>query len=74
MPLTRDGYEVPFSHGPEIEVAKPFKVWDGGACFKGGGNSHFSYDQKDGYYHETTEVGGLGQDVPIKLRFDFDKF
>ncbi len=54
-----------------ITLAPIVSKFDGGAVFKGGGNSHFTFD-KDGF-HETTEVPGLKlkQDVPIKIRTNF---
>ena len=53
--------------GKDVEVAKPFLTFDDGACFKGGGNSHFTYDLNG--FHATTEVGGMKQKEPIKIHF-----
>ena len=51
-----------------IEQAPIVSKFDNGAVFKGAGHSHFTVDNNR--FHETTEVPGLNQGFPIKIRTD----
>lgn len=53
-----------------MDMAPKVKEFDGGAVFKGYGNSHFTLD-KNGY-HVTTEIGGLKQKERIFWHDDVD--
>lgn len=53
-----------------VEPAPLVSEFHNGAVFKGYGNSHFTCE--NGRFHETTEVPGMGQGMPVKLRFDID--
>ena len=56
---------------PPIEVAPIVNNFDGGATFKGAGNSHFTFANES--FHETTEVPGLKQGIKISTRFDINE-
>lgn len=56
-------------HEPPIKLAPIVSKFDGGAVFQGAGNSHFTFDKNS--FHETTEIPGLKQGSPIKIRTDF---
>ncbi|PLX27846.1 hypothetical protein C0583_01255 [Candidatus Parcubacteria bacterium] len=57
-----------------IEIAPLSNTFEGGAVFKGAGNSHFTFAQ--GSFHETTSIPGIGKaegmDGGYSKRFDID--